>query len=413
MYARDVSTSVVDDPACPERPAPGTGPSAGQPVGGTAIDRNPPPAGRPLVVERRPVLEVGQDPWDALAAATPWSTPFSAWAYHAAWWEAYGANAADETLVVLDPGRPGGSAPIAILPLMRRHVVEPGDAETHTELRHAPLETAAALPSGASVIYMGATYHGDYATVLAPAAQLPDVAPALVNHLATSTAAWDAMDLRRLRCGDPAADALADAFRAQADGQGWRVLLEREDVCPVATIPEGADFDGFLATLGKKERHEIRRKIRRAEASGEVILAESSNPLSDLDHFIDLHQRRWGAAGLVPSTPGGEQSRSFLRRLFERFGPGGPLRLSFLSVGSQRIAAGLHFETPDALLYYNAGVDPEASHLSPGVLLVAGYVRRAIATGTLTDTFAVLHAPSAAARSTRTGIGSLRSGATS
>ena len=87
--------------------------------------------------------------------------------------------------------------------------------------------------------------------------------------------------------------------------EDWTVDLEREDVCPVATIPaEVGDLDGFLATLGKKERHEIRRKLRRAEAVGDVVLAPSVEPLADLDAFIDLHQRRWGDAGLFPPTPG-------------------------------------------------------------------------------------------------------------
>ena len=110
--------------------------------------------------------------------------------------------------------------------------------------------------------------------------------------------------------------------------EGWTLNVEREDVCPVVTLPAGADMDGYLATLGKKERHEIRRKVRRAEAAGEIRLDESTDPLADLDAFIDLHQTRWGDDGLFPPTLGGDQSRVFFRRLFELFGPGGPLRLT-------------------------------------------------------------------------------------
>ena len=33
------------------------------------------------------------------------------------------------------------------------------------------------------------------------------------------------------------------------------------------------------------------------------------------------------------------------------------------------------------MLYYNAGVDPDARDLSPGVLMVYAYVARALATG--------------------------------
>ena len=91
--------------------------------------------------------------------------------------------------------------------------------------------------------------------------------------------------------------------------EGWTLNVEREDVCPVVTLPAGVDMDGYLATLGKKERHEIRRKVRRAEAVGEIRLDDSTDPLADLEAFIDLHQKRWGADGLFPDTPGGAQSR--------------------------------------------------------------------------------------------------------
>ncbi len=143
----------------------------------------------------------------------------------------------------------------------------------------------------------------------------------------------------------------------------------------------GGDLDDYLATLGKKERHEIRRKVRRAEAVGEVRLDDSPDPLADLPEFIDLHQKRWGADGLFPDTEGGDHSRTFFRRLFELFPVGGPLGLAFLTVGGRRIAAGVSFQTADSLLYYNAGVDPEARDLSPGVLMVERYVRRALERG--------------------------------
>jgi CelD/BcsL family acetyltransferase involved in cellulose biosynthesis len=121
--------------------------------------------------------------------------------------------------------------------------------------------------------------------------------------------------------------------------------------------------------------------MRRAEASGDVVFEVSRDPLAELGAFIDLHQARWGAEGLFPPTPGGAQSRRFLHRLFELSGPDGSARLAFLAVGGRRIAAGVHFETPDAILYYNAGLDPGALDLSPGVLLVAAYMRHAIETG--------------------------------
>ena len=67
--------------------------------------------------------------------------------------------------------------------------------------------------------------------------------------------------------------------------------------------------------------------------------------------------------------------------MFEEFGPDGPLRLSFLTVAGRRIAAEVHFEAGDRLMYYNAGTDPAARDLSPGVVMVERLVRRAIDRG--------------------------------
>ncbi len=82
-----------------------------------------------------------------------------------------------------------------------------------------------------------------------------------------------------------------------------------------------------------------------------------------------------------PTRPAVPRAASSFRRLFELHGDDGPLRLTFLSVGGRRIAAGIHFETPDAFLFYNMGVDPDARDLSPGILLIGSVVQRALAAG--------------------------------
>ncbi|MEW5991518.1 MAG: GNAT family N-acetyltransferase [Chloroflexota bacterium] len=362
-------------------------------------------------VEPRDLASIPRAAWDRLAAANPWATPFSAWAFQRAWWDAYGDNAHEQTLVLvaadapaapsprvpggafrlerdgsLGPG-PSGDDILAIIPLMHRHAVEPGDAERHTTLRHDHGADLTPVPATSKAIYFGASYHADYATVLARPVDLPALAEALVEHLCEACRPgspeqpWDVVDLRRLRCEDPTGGALAAAFRRREIAEGWTLNLEREDACPVVSLPVGGTIDDLLATLAKKVRHEIRRKVRRAEAAGVVELRDSTDPLADLEMFIDLHQRRWGDEGLFPPTIGGLQSRVFVRRLFELFGPDGAARLSFLTVGGRRIAAGLTFETPDVVLYYNAGVEPDARDLSPGVVLVERLIRRALARG--------------------------------
>ena len=372
------SAALEVEPSCPGGPAAAPDPAS--------------PSARPdrrVVAVRRPFGSIAPAVWDGLAGRNPWATPFSRWAFHRAWWDAYGDSAHDQTMVILDAAADPDAEPIGIVPLMHRHAVEPTDPATQTTMRHGSAVELTAVPPTAKAVFFGASYHADYATILTGPAELPEVGSALADALAGSATddedhpePWDIVDLRRLRCADPAAEELAVAFGRHEIAAGWTLNLEREDVCPVTTIPEDvADLDDFLANLGKKERHEIRRKLRRAEAVGEVVLAASTEPLAELDVFIDLHQRKWGDRGLFPATPGGRASRVFIRRLFEGFGPDGPARLSFLTVGGRRLAAGITFEDRDTIAYYNAGVDPEARDLSPGVLMIAKFVERAIATG--------------------------------
>jgi CelD/BcsL family acetyltransferase involved in cellulose biosynthesis len=430
---------------------PDTGPASQGTPAGPPVSAPEGSGVRHLRAERRAFADIPRETWDRLAARNPWATPFSAWAFHRAWWDGYGEGAHEQTMVVVDADAgasagtrdgPAGAVadPVAIVPLMHRHVVEDADATTHTTIRHGGGTELTPVEPTAKAIYFGASYHADYATILAAPDDLPAVADALVDSLCPGghpdpdhPAEWDVIDLRRLRRADPASDALAAAFGAREMAEGWTLNLEQEDVCPVATLPTGGNIDDYLATLGKKERHEIRRKVRRADTHGGIRFVESTDPLgpatldgtpggapapdangrTDLEIFIDLHQARWGAEGLFPDTPGGAQSRVFLKRLFEEFrrvtdasaaaasrpaspassapapdasqpaasDSGCPIRLNFLWVGDRRVAASIHFETPDSILYYNAGIDPESFAFSPGVVLVECLVRRALETG--------------------------------
>jgi CelD/BcsL family acetyltransferase involved in cellulose biosynthesis len=376
MYPRIVTTHAPDaEPACPATPA------------SLPIDAAP----SPLRVARCPFDAISRETWDRLVARNPWATPFSGWAFQRAWWDAYQETAHDQTLVVTaTTSTPGGHEAgdiVAIVPLMHRHEVEPGDAETATRLRHGEGRRLTPVLPTAKAVFFGASYHADYATVLAAPEDLPAVAAAVVAHLEVADAdpdhpsPWDVVDLRRLRCGDPTAEAMATAFGEREISAGWTLNVEREDVCPVVIVPDGLDFEGYLGTVDKKARHEVRRKLRRAEAAGEIVLAPAADPVRELDDVIDLHQKRWGDAGLFPPTPGGDASRVFIRRLFEESGPDGPARLLFLSVGGRRIAAAVHFEDMDGVLFYNAGIDPDARELSPGVILAAACIRWVIESG--------------------------------
>jgi hypothetical protein len=334
----------------------------------------------PVVVRRVPLDAIPRSTWTRLLAITARPTPFSRWTLHRAWWDAYGSTAHEQYLVCArgEPGRAElvDEDIVAIVPLMHRHEVEPQDAASYTPLRR-PVD-GTPVPPDATAVFMAASYHADYATILCDPDDLPEVCNAVVAALAAlvrATEPWDVIDLRRLRDDDPARSTLVGAMRAGPDD--WTVHEEQEDVCPVVTLPDGG-WDDYLATLDKKARHEIRRKVRRAEAAGAITFRGMPLDATSVDAFIDLHQARWGDHGLFPDTEGGERSRRFLHRLTEleaAEGDEAQLQLGQVFVGERLIFAGVGFDDGTTCYFYNAGADPDARDLSPGVTGTAAYIR--------------------------------------
>ena len=277
----------------------------------TTATLEPRPGSAPLTLERVRFADIPRGDWERLYAATPHATPFASWTFHRAWWDAYAEAAADHYLVS-DPLR-------AIVPLMLRDV--PGEGRA---------------------LFMGASYHADYATILAAPADLPATAAALASTIVPADGvelAWavDSIDLRRLRTTDPAVPQLHDAFQAAVGDREWQVERVPDDVCPVLSI--ASDWEGQLASMARVARHELRRKLRRAEGSGPVRLEHMPLERATIDRFIDLHQARWGRSGLFPDTEDGERSRRFIRRLTEleaEAGAGARLLLTEVAVGDRR-----------------------------------------------------------------------------
>ncbi len=329
--------------------------------------------------------EIDRADWDRLLGVTPAATPFARWTFHRAWWDAYGSTAHDQYLLV---SAQDTSEIIAIVPLMHRHEVEPDDLPTATVVReHSPI--CQPVPGEANAVMFGASYHADYATILAADEHLEPVCTAVAISLAASADGsegeqpWDVVDLRRLREVDPALSALDSAFSEMAGDERWTVAREQEDVCPVVTV-RGQTWDEYLATLDKKARHEIRRKLRRATAVGELSIEISPPTVEAVDEFIRLHSLRFGERGLFPDNEGGARSRRFVHLLaeLERAEPdGGLLHVALVRCGPRLIFAFLAFDDGHTSYLYNSGMDPSMADASPGVTGGALYFQDRIAAG--------------------------------
>lgn len=310
--------------------------------------------------------------WDRLYSVSPGATPFSSWTFQRAWWDAFAATAEEHYLVL------EADAIIGIVPLMVRQEPAPRRG-ARPEPAPGPLAGVSDHDSRSRrTLYFGASYHADYATLLAAMADLPSLAAMLALHVAERLirGAVDAVDLRRLAEDDPARGVLERALRDPAQPAGLEVRLEPEDVCPVVDLAD--DWHAQLQRLDKKTRHEIRRKLRRAERAGHVEL--HYRPLDDasVERFVRLHQARWGSSGLFAAGEDGDRNRLFLRRLAELEAAEGPrarFHIAEVEVDGQTVHAVAGFADRGTCYFYNAGMDPEARDLSPGIVGTATYLR--------------------------------------
>lgn len=188
-------------------------------------------------------------------------------------------------------------------------------------------------------------------------------------RLALDELRWDRLELRHV----PSASPLIPALHDVTGDDGFSV--QDDEVCPVAILC--SSWDGYLQMLSKKQRHEIRRKLRRAQEGVEWSwrTARSEQDLErDLPVFFRLHElsAREKARFMTPDM------RTFFESMARVFLRDGVLRLSIFTREGVDIAASLSFLYRERYLLYNSGYDPGYAAHSPGIAAVAHAMQDAI-----------------------------------
>lgn len=269
-----------------------------------------------------------REDWRALFEADPAATPFQSWEWHSIWWNTFGRNRSPYVLTVHE-----GDDLVGLLPLIR--VL-------------GPWRTLRSMAAGPS----------DYLGPIAEPSLREPVIQAMLDHLREAPA--DMIDLHQwtedARVGDPVEQA----------------------TCLRLTLP--ATYDEYLGGLSKSLRYDVRR-LQRSDA----LNVHSPDVDAALEVLFDLHVKRWRSRGL----PGvfGKRVRKFHSQWAHTAEANGWLRLSVLEHEGQPIGALYAMTRGNRCYYYQAGFDPEASKLSPGTVLVADTIRRAIEDGVKTFDF--------------------------
>jgi CelD/BcsL family acetyltransferase involved in cellulose biosynthesis len=218
----------------------------------------------------------------------------------------------------------------------------------------------------------------DEQDVVAPAGQERSVALAVADWIASEAP-------RRVRLEYVPEDAPTLEAMAQVLGErGYRVARSRLVTSPRLRLAD--DFETYVRSLGKKERHELRRKIRRLERSSQATFhwASDAERATTLDRFFALHRLSRGEKADF-MTPAVER---FFRDIADALAPLGWLRLGVLRAHDEDAAVLFAFAYRGTLALYNAAYDPALASLSIGIVGHAWAIREAI--GERLDTYDLL-----------------------
>ena len=182
------------------------------------------------------------------------------------------------------------------------------------------------------------------------------------------------LDLRRVR---PESHVLQHLV-PRARSLGAEVAIQADTAAVELRLPDS--WDAYLACLDKKQRHEIRRKLRRLNGEGRVAYrgVRTSDELAQVaDEFFAVFRgnREDKAAFLDPAK------EAYFAALMEAAARDGLLNLGVLECDGTLAAAALCFDHCGRTHLYNNGYRQEFAPLSVGLLCKVMSLRDSIEGG--------------------------------
>ncbi|MBM4427009.1 MAG: GNAT family N-acetyltransferase [Chloroflexi bacterium] len=284
--------------------------------------------------------EINLQEWNDLLTQSITDTPFLRHEYQSAWWQHRGGGEWQNAQLLLVSAREGdvlvGIAPLFI-----------------AEYENQP-----------TLLLNGSIEISDYLDLIVRKDDHAKFLTGLLDFLASTLPDnWSALDWYNL----PDISPTLAALQTEASTRGWTHL--EEIYHPTPRIALNGSFDDYLAKIDKKQRHEIRRKMRRAaesELNVRFVLVDKPADIEpELNTFFDLMVHDPNKANFLHPAMR-EQMTAVLRAAHEH----GYLWLGFFEIDGVKTAASLNFDYGNKLWGYNSGVSREHMELSPGWVLL-------------------------------------------
>ena len=183
---------------------------------------------------------------------------------------------------------------------------------------------------------------------------------------------WDTLRLESIPENSPTLEYLPEVAR----NNGCNVELHNSDTTPCMDLP--GSWEDYLTGLRKKDRHELRRKLRRLESNSEfkqyAVEIKDESVREDMDEFFRLMAlSRDDKSDFLT-----QENKEFFVDLALNFSESGKYKLFFMEIDGVRVASCICFDYDGTYLLYNSGYDPEKSSLSVGLLNKALTIQEAI-----------------------------------
>lgn len=278
------------------------------------------------------------DDWKNLQAKSQNGSIFTSLEWSQVWWQQFGSDYSLSLASVKNGGRI-----IGIAPLLRNNDV---------------------------ASFIGGTDVCDYLDFVVETGEEESFFTALLENLPVS--GITRLDLAHVRPESLVLKKLASI----AEIRGLEVSLIQEETSSELDLP--ATWDEYLQLLNGKQRHELKRKLRRLDELGEINYRTTSEAHpDDLDIFLRLFRdsRRDKAAFLTAKI------ESFFRSLADAMAEINVLRLNILELDSKPVAVTMCFDYKNDTYLYNSGYDPEYRWLSAGLISKALCIKDSIHRG--------------------------------
>lgn len=301
------------------------------------------------VYDQITVFDALRSEWNTLVQRSTSNRIFSTWEWKSVWWQAYHPGALWIIACRSDDGHLLGVAPWFIAESKER---------------------------GRVVSTIGCKEVTDYLDLIVDQDHVDEVLAEFARFLRDSAEQFDHIEF----CNIPENSISFQQLEPALKEVGFMTTMTLEDVCPMIELP--ATWDEYLTMLDKKNRHELRRKMRRSQGVNTnidwYIVDSSYNVEQELEEFLRMMAASSPDKAVFLEDP---QNVTFFKSIVPVLYQQGWIQLNFLTVDGNRAAAYLNFDYNGHIYVYNSGLlADEYGHLSPGIMLLAHNIRHAIET---------------------------------